>query len=486
MTPKEEEITYTVASPDLWNRRQETGFSGIEIMIRAGLKGPRRAKHDRVAGWRALREYLTPYTDEQGILTAKLQIFDHCKHLIKNLPLLIHDENNPEDAADKPHDITHAPESCFIAGTLIKTDKGNIPIENIQPGDKVLTRDGYREVLESGVTSYNVPVYKTCFSNGSHFISTANHPIWVYGKGYVAVDRLRYGDIIEVVDCNKEATSICEKKSLSIKELHLQDTRIHQEGNAGYIIRHLVNTANKTLVDCIGRFGKMFTEKYRKDITFTIKTRIHSIMQLKTLNAYHTVNTYLNMELVLQPNTWPILDLLRQNGTVQRLVGISVGRIGTLALVNIWNIKLLNNAKNVVVNMRRLSQRQVNIVQMPVNQNTGEIQKKTTRNGYALSVENHSGLINMNRQKHVPENAVRVADIYQAGTGMVYNLMIKDTPEYYANGILVHNCRYGIMSRPRLSTEEKIEFPANATEADKQAILTNIKFADIYQQMRER
>ncbi len=111
LTPENEDILYTVASPDLWNRRQETGESGMEIMIRAGLSGLRRANNSRVQGWRVLREYLTPYEDEQGIETAKIQIFDTCPNLIRCLPLLQHDEHNPEDAADNPHDVTHGPES---------------------------------------------------------------------------------------------------------------------------------------------------------------------------------------------------------------------------------------------------------------------------------------------------------------------------------------------------------------------------------------
>lgn len=110
MTPEGEEIGYTVASPDLWNRRQETGFSGMEIMSDEGLYLS-KAKHDRIAGWRALREYIAPFEDEQGVLTAHLVIFDHCINLIKSLPLLMHDNNKPEDAASEPHDITHGPES---------------------------------------------------------------------------------------------------------------------------------------------------------------------------------------------------------------------------------------------------------------------------------------------------------------------------------------------------------------------------------------
>lgn len=106
-----EDISYTVASPDLWNRRQDTGKAGIEIMNKAGLTGLVKADNRRIPGWRVLREHLQPYEDEQGVLTAKIQIFNHCINAISNLPSLLHDENNPEDASDYPHDITHAPES---------------------------------------------------------------------------------------------------------------------------------------------------------------------------------------------------------------------------------------------------------------------------------------------------------------------------------------------------------------------------------------
>ena len=57
-----------------------------------------------------MREYLKPYDDGRGD-TARLQIFDTCRHLIESLPALQHDERNPEDAAGEPHEYTHAPEA---------------------------------------------------------------------------------------------------------------------------------------------------------------------------------------------------------------------------------------------------------------------------------------------------------------------------------------------------------------------------------------
>ncbi len=106
LSPPEEKISYTVASPDLWNRRQDTGKSGVEIMAEKGLCGLIRADNRRVAGWRVLREYL------RG---KKISFFENCIHIIRTLPALLYDPHSPEDASDSPHEITHAPESVRYA-----------------------------------------------------------------------------------------------------------------------------------------------------------------------------------------------------------------------------------------------------------------------------------------------------------------------------------------------------------------------------------
>ncbi len=103
-----EPISYLVASPDLWNRRQDSGYSGVEIMERQhGLPPLLRADDRRIPGWRTLREYLQ--RSEDG--TPHLQIFSHCNVLIRSLGALLFDRKRTEDAASEPHEITHAPEA---------------------------------------------------------------------------------------------------------------------------------------------------------------------------------------------------------------------------------------------------------------------------------------------------------------------------------------------------------------------------------------
>jgi phage terminase large subunit len=51
--------SYLVASPDLWNRRQDTGRSGFEIMQSVlGLMPMIPADDRRIAGWRVVRDIL--------------------------------------------------------------------------------------------------------------------------------------------------------------------------------------------------------------------------------------------------------------------------------------------------------------------------------------------------------------------------------------------------------------------------------------------
>lgn len=98
---------YVVASPDLWNRRQDTGRSGFEIMQGvAGMPPMIPADDRRIPGWRVVREHLAP-TDG----TAELRICSCCGELIHSMSSLLFDRARPEDASGEPHAITHAPEA---------------------------------------------------------------------------------------------------------------------------------------------------------------------------------------------------------------------------------------------------------------------------------------------------------------------------------------------------------------------------------------
>lgn len=112
-----EDIFCDYAPPDLWNRNKDTGKSTADIFAENG-QYLTKADNNRVTGWLAVHEWLKTITDEQGQQTVKLHIFSNCVNLIRTLPALQHDEKNPNDVANEPHELTHAPDALRYFCTM--------------------------------------------------------------------------------------------------------------------------------------------------------------------------------------------------------------------------------------------------------------------------------------------------------------------------------------------------------------------------------
>lgn len=116
MTSADERIHSYIAPPDLWSRQKDTGRSMAESFAVKGIR-LKRADNNRVQGWMRLKEWLHPLRGPDGEMTARLLIFENCRHLIESLPALLFDESDPNDCASEPHIFTHAPDAIryFLA-----------------------------------------------------------------------------------------------------------------------------------------------------------------------------------------------------------------------------------------------------------------------------------------------------------------------------------------------------------------------------------
>lgn len=111
-----EKITAYYAPPDLWNRHKDTGKSTAEIFYEYGIPLT-KVSNDRVQGWLNVHEWLIPVEkrDEQTgevYKTARLTFDDDLDpDLWKHLTTILKDENNPNDLAKQPHEVTHYPDA---------------------------------------------------------------------------------------------------------------------------------------------------------------------------------------------------------------------------------------------------------------------------------------------------------------------------------------------------------------------------------------
>jgi len=93
-------------------------------------------------------------------------------------------------------------DACLIATTDVTTARGDVELQHITTGDKVLTREGYYPVSWAGMTKGSAEVYTVEFSDGTTIVATAEHPILVINSpvtglgGWTRVDELTFGNEI--------------------------------------------------------------------------------------------------------------------------------------------------------------------------------------------------------------------------------------------------------------------------------------------------
>ena len=100
-----------IAPPDLWGRNRDTGKSTAEIFRENGLV-LKKASNNRINGWLSIKEWLrikkTRHEQTgESIEQSDIVFFNTCKNIIRCLPQLQHDDKEPNDCANEPHEITH-------------------------------------------------------------------------------------------------------------------------------------------------------------------------------------------------------------------------------------------------------------------------------------------------------------------------------------------------------------------------------------------
>lgn len=106
LTLPSEDIPFSVAPPDMWSRQRETGKTMASTFAENGVP-LLKADNSRIQGWAAVKEMFRLREDgKPGII-----VFNTCERLIECVKCVQHDEQNPNDVAKKPHELTHSPDA---------------------------------------------------------------------------------------------------------------------------------------------------------------------------------------------------------------------------------------------------------------------------------------------------------------------------------------------------------------------------------------
>ena len=331
--------------------------------------------------------------------------------------------------------------TCFEGSTLVTTARGDIPIRDVVAGDYVLTRKGYRRIIQkkcNGVREIQEKII--IFNNGKEvkFAATYSHNFNVNGK-WKKYGKLESGDKLFMLSPLMAETT---------KGILPENTQTTTTANGK-------KTGLNTQSACITQYGRRRTECLcQKDMQSTIRISTPSITSQKTCNSLPNGSTPLSTKTLL--NITKRTPIISKRLHILKRIGRRVGR---------W---LLNNYKEsrvFVNNAARNLSPQMSTKGFVLNLATayGNLPAQIAMpisfvNGAAKpSAQTNTGRINL-VQTSAPITSQYISEIKETGTrrAEVFDLWVEDTHEYFANGVLVHNCDPSALSYNLIDTGRKI------------------------------
>lgn len=368
----------------------------------------------------------------------KIVIHERCKHTINEFTLYSY--KTDKLTGEVLPIVIDAHNHCFAGDTLIITDKGEIPIKYIIPGDMVLTRNGYKRVLrkfDNGVKK----VFKYRFANNFLLTATDTHNI-ITTDGKVEISKLSSEKLYfaeGLWDGSWRIINTGNQRLLYLTGKNSIDIQMRKEDAIGYITAVLDMIKGGIIRGSMLRSMNIIMAMCRKAIMSITKMGTLSIMNYAILKLLTVKNIYQCIAKIYLKNRKEKekrisieLDRLQKYGTeAQR------GKRGIkdMLLRLILHGRISKKKNGCVCNAGmniHLEHITKNSVQINVNQHIDGQSELITRNEYALYVEKNLSSINIAEQKHARENAGTYEE--------VYNLMIEENHEYFANRILVANC----------------------------------------------
>jgi len=318
---------------------------------------------------------------------------------------------------------------CVAKGTMVTTINGQMNIENIRIGDLVLTRKGFRRVLWSGISGKNKKV--NTYKIGNRILKcTPDHRIYTL-SGFREAQLLTRWIILCIFDSKKS----CEKQS-STTELNSTD------GQDGTIEGGLVKTESIF----IGIFGNVIMERFLKSIMFITKMITTITIRLRILDVFRDINIFLNtmIDYLRVPKMKRLESLMnvQDQGLLNGITPMLVlnGTNNTHA-VPLSGIPERYYAKSVEPLLTQELSLKSDFVQE--NAKVDTICELTEHWGNGMKQESVLSAKENSRHTGGVKHKLAVGNVELFSESIepeVYNLHIDQQHEYFANGILVHNC----------------------------------------------
>jgi hypothetical protein len=317
-------------------------------------------------------------------------------------------------------------EHCLVGEMLVVTKRGEIPIKDVTEDDYVITRKGWRRVLKSWCTNRSAEVCEIKLDDGSEILTTLNHPIYRQGSGFVKAEHLRVGDVLlRYTGVSHSTTTRKERKNAQTQGILQQPSMKNRFSCIGMcgsakLVRYLKGSISTTLTAITGTMrSPIWNVLPRASITRSIHQRICNISKSMKKYVKHA-ETNITQHIPTKA------DRVLQNADIH-----------CTDLRGDTKITLCCASRAAILPMSKIQTPFFAVQSVPKKGRNDPVH-------HVCQKRNASGVENCFNPKiargDFAADRVVVQITMHDKRRSVYNLKVQETPEFVANGTLVHNC----------------------------------------------
>jgi phage terminase large subunit len=378
---------------DLIEKYKEVGVSKT-IEIYCDNAEPKTIEELRRAGYNAWEADKDVTEGIRKVKSLPLYICENSSNIVKEIKgYKWKTDVNGKPVKDKDKDEpVKFNDHCFVGDTVIQTTNGLSSLKNIHAGDFVFTSRGYKKVLikwDNGLKQ--VKKYSLQFDTFCVILEcTSNHLIKTK-TGWQEISRLQSGQTVYLSNLLTDGYI----SSIQGKDILLNP-----------------------LIGCTLLYGGTIKDQFQKDTTFIMEEITVGTIELKILNLNKGANICQNMvekeQLIIQNGS----SCFRRKEFWQQQDGIRAKR----ELIGINNTQRSNHSVNLIL-----------------------------EKGSVINAEKI-----LSEQQNIKNSVMQTARLKHLGQGEemtkeVFDLTVDGSHEYFANGVLVHNCmdaiRYAVFTK---------------------------------------
>lgn len=320
---------------------------------------------------------------------------------------LIYNATEPDQLRGPQFDAAWSDELCFVAGTLIETARGPVPIEGVRTGDTVPTRFGLRRVTAAGRTQGAAELWELTTTSGNRLVGTGNHPIFTEENGFVPLSALASG--VTLLAWSKNQSKAMSSSGAA---------------SAGIATRTTTRTARAS--SCIASGIRTLMVRFRAMWTSITSTRTRPTLSWEIWSPSRAAST---SNAISRAGSW--------SGAPRSVARTSPTTCGASA------------------SRRRASARTAGASSPPSACAPSSAPATVPLQPSASATP-----------ATTPDSVATVRRLSRRAP--VYNLEVEGDPEYFANGILVHNCKW----RYAQETWDNLQFGLRLGSDPRQLITT--------------